>query len=98
MFSNSILGDILKQLPRDVVSDKVRDHGSDRWSKSFKRWDQLVALLTAQLSGASSLRELEAVFNAQSRHHYHLNAHPVRRSTLSEPPGAGSPLCSAISP
>lgn len=84
MFNNSIFGEILKQLPRDVVNDCVCRHGTDRWSKGFKSWDHLVALIAAQLSGTTSLRELETVFNGQSRHHYHLNAQPVHRSTLSD--------------
>ncbi|MFP6774522.1 MAG: DUF4372 domain-containing protein, partial [Alphaproteobacteria bacterium] len=44
MFSNSILGEILKLLPRDVVARHVREHGSDRWCKRFRSWDHLVAL------------------------------------------------------
>jgi len=92
VFSNSILGEILKLLPRDVVARHVREHGSDRWCKRFRSWDHLVALATAQLSGASSLRELEVVFNGQSRHQYHLNAHPVRRSTLSDASRSRTPL------
>ena len=92
MFSNSIFGEILKQLPRDLVADCGKRHASDRWSKGFKSWDHLVALMTAQLGGTTSLRELETVFNSQSRQHYHLHAGAVRRSTLSEASRSRTPL------
>jgi hypothetical protein len=44
----------------------------------------LVCMLYAQLSGASSLRVLEAGFNSQSRHHYHLGVSPIKRTTLAD--------------
>ncbi|MDV7341562.1 IS4 family transposase [Terasakiella sp. A23] len=84
MFSNSTFGDVLKLLPRDFVSKSVERHDSDRWRKTFKTWDHLVALLTAQFSGVSSLRDLETLLhNAQSQH-YHLGIRGVKRSTLSD--------------
>ena len=43
---------------------------------------QLVALLYGQLSGASSLREIEAGLQSHAARLYHLGAKPVRRSTL----------------
>ncbi|MBK9785038.1 MAG: DUF4372 domain-containing protein [Betaproteobacteria bacterium] len=56
-------------------------------TKGFGCWDQLVAMLCGHLSGAESLRQLEAGFNSQSNHHYHLGTGPVRRSTLAEANG-----------
>ena len=82
----------MKRLPRDVVSDSVWRYGSGRWVKDFKSWDHLVALTAAQLSGTTNLRELEAVFNSQSRHHYHLQAKAVHRSTLLDASRTRSPL------
>ncbi|GHU32102.1 hypothetical protein AGMMS50256_21630 [Betaproteobacteria bacterium] len=41
-------------------------------------------MVYAQLSGASSLRVLEAGYNSQSKHHYHLGTRTLRRSTLSD--------------
>lgn len=84
MFSNSVFGEILKQLPRGLVADCVARHEADKWVKRFRSRDHLVAMLVAQFAGASSLRELETVFNSQASHHYHLNAGPVRRATLAD--------------
>ncbi|TIS52821.1 MAG: IS4 family transposase, partial [Mesorhizobium sp.] len=47
-------------------------------------WDHLMVLIYAQLSGADSLRSLEAGWNANSQHHYHLGSDVLRRSTLSD--------------
>ncbi|TIS85175.1 transposase, partial [Mesorhizobium sp.] len=43
-----------------------------------------MVLIYAQLSGADSLRSLEAGWNANSQHHYHLGSDVLRRSTLSD--------------
>lgn len=48
-------------------------------------------MVYAQLSGVSSLRELEAGFNQHRSQHYHLNARPVRRTTLADANGKRNP-------
>jgi IS4 transposase len=75
---------ILKALPRGAFDRIVNSHQAEKHSKGFGCWDQLVAMVYAQLSGASSLRVLETGFNSQSTHHYHLGTAPIRRSTLSD--------------
>lgn len=84
MFRTSILGDFFKHLPRREIRGLARAHGSDRYVKSFTTWDHLVAMVVAQLSGCTSLRDLESVFNGHGSHPYHLHTHEVRRSTLSD--------------
>ena len=59
-------------------------HDGDAYDKSFKSWDHLVVLIYAQLSGATSLRSLQAGWNANCQHHYHLGSDLLRRSTLSD--------------
>jgi len=61
----------------------VSQHEGDRYVKTFDSWSHLMTLIFAQLAGVSSLRELEAAWNAQGSAHYHLGAQPVHRSTLS---------------
>lgn len=84
MFRLSMLGDLLKLLPRDFVHKAVARHASDRWRKSFKTWDHLVAMLVAQLAGRTSLREIELLLAAHPSHRYHLNCTTVKRSTLAD--------------
>jgi IS4 transposase len=62
----------------------VDRHDGDAYDKSFKSWDHLVALVYAQLAGMGSLRALEAGFNANPQHHYHLGTGQLARATLSD--------------
>ena len=43
-----------------------------------------MALVYAQLGGIESLRALEAAWNANAHHHYHLGVGPLARSTLAD--------------
>ena len=84
MFSISRIQQVLQAVPRGAFDRIVQRHGADRYSKGFGCWQQLLAMVYVQLSGASSLRQLEAGFNAHASHHYHLNAREVRRSTVAD--------------
>jgi len=84
MFRISRFAELLKHLPRGVFDRAVEEEQGDRYRKRSSCWQQLVAMMYAQLSGVSSLRTLESSFNAQNAHHYHLGLNAVKRSTLSE--------------
>lgn len=84
MFSVNRFSELLKLLPRGVFDRAVRHHRADRYRKHCSTWQQMVAMLYGQLSGASSLRVLERGFNAHTSHHYHLGCRAVRRSSLAE--------------
>ncbi len=79
-----VLQQVLKHIPRRQFRSIVARHGGDKWVKSFTCWDQLVAMIYAQLSDQNSLRDLVASFNAEPGRHYHLGGGPLRRSTLAE--------------
>lgn len=78
-------------MPRGTFQSTVAKHRGDRYSKGFSCWDQLVAMVYAQLSGAASLREIEAGFNQHRNQHYHLGTRPVCRTTLSDANGKRNP-------
>lgn len=84
MFSLSRIGQAIQYLPRAAFDKIVERHRGDRYAKSFSSWDQLVAMVYAQLSGIRSLRELESGFNQHRNHHYHLGTGGVSRSTLAK--------------
>lgn len=65
MFRMSRLHEIMKALPRSAFQQIADNHRADKHSKGFGCWSQLVAIVYAQLSEASSLRVLEAGFNSQ---------------------------------
>ncbi|MGA9866433.1 MAG: DUF4372 domain-containing protein, partial [Acetobacteraceae bacterium] len=83
-YHDSVLGRLIKPISRRQFAATVSRHAGDAYDKSFQSWDHLVALIFAQLSGIDSLRGLEAVWNANAHHHYHLGSQPLKRSTLSD--------------
>lgn len=82
-FQDTVLGGLLKAVPRGQLARLVAEHGSDKGVRRLTSWGQLVALLVAQLAGCGSLREIEALFGSQGGALYHLGTERVRRSTLS---------------
>lgn len=92
MNSISRLQQVLQGVPRGAFKKIVDSHDGNRHVKRFDCWDQLVAMLYVQLSGTSSLRQLEAGFNAQVNQHYHLGTDCVRKSTLADANKKRSPL------
>ena len=84
MYSKTRFRTVLEGLPRGVFDHLVHDLNADKYNKGFSRWDQLLAMIFAQLSGVKSLRELESAFNGQAMHHYHLGTGSIKRSTLAD--------------
>jgi hypothetical protein len=80
-----IFTQLLSYIPRPLISEVARANNSDRYSKRFKTYDHLVAMLYVGFYHCSSLREaitgLQA--NASRLLHMGLTHHP-RRSTLSD--------------
>jgi putative transposase len=83
-FCDSIFGRLLKPISRVQLAAAVSRHDGNAYDKVFKSWDHLVALVFAQLAGVDSLRSLEAVWNANAHHHYHLGVGKLARATLSD--------------
>jgi putative transposase len=92
MHSISRIQQVLRAVPRRSFEQAVARHQGDKHVKKFTCWDQLVAMLYVQLAGADSLRQLEAGFNPQANHHYHLATGCVHRTTLSDANKKRSPL------
>ncbi|MBV8473462.1 MAG: IS4 family transposase [Hyphomicrobiales bacterium] len=91
-FTPTIFGKLLEAIDRRQFAAVVARHDGDAYDKSFRSWDHLVALIYAQFSDLDSLRGLEAGWNANGQHHYHLGADRLSRSTLADanrrrPPG-----------
>jgi len=83
-FVDSIFARLLKPIERREFRAIVQRHDGDAYDKTFKSWDHLTVLIFAQLQRASGLRGLEAAFNANAQHHYHLHVGELSRSTLSD--------------
>ena len=81
-FTPSIFGKLLEPIKRRQFDTLVARHAGDAYVKSFASWNHLLALVYAQFAAAVSLRGLEAGWNANRQHHYHLGSGPLVRSTL----------------
>lgn len=81
---NTLLHGLLQFIPWGRFDALVDEHGSDRRVRKLSSKSQLIALIHAQLSGASSLREVEATMASQQVRLYHLGASAPKRSTLAD--------------
>jgi hypothetical protein len=81
---NTLLHGLLQFIPWSRFEALVEEHGSDRRVRKLSSKSQLIALLHAQLSGSSSLREVEATLASQQTRLYHLGASAPKRSTLAD--------------
>lgn len=81
---NTVFHSILQHVPWHVFDRLVDAHDADRSVRRLSTKDQFVALLYGQLSGAASLREIEAGLASHAPRLYHLGARPARRSTLAD--------------
>ena len=79
---NTVLSQILRIFPRHEFQALANKHHVGQKFRSFSRWTQFVALVTAQLTGRSSLRDIEENMSAQAGKLYHLGIKPFGRSTL----------------
>lgn len=87
---NSVLHGLLKQIPWSRFEELVDEHGTDARVRRLSTKSQLVALLYGQLSGSTSLREIEAGLSSHAGQLYHLGAREVSRSTLADANAARS--------
>jgi transposase len=81
---NSVFHGLLKQVPWSFFDQLVDEHGGDAGVRRLSTKAQFVALLYGQLSGASSLREIEMGLQSHAARLYHLGASPAQRSTLAD--------------
>jgi len=83
-FQSTVFSQLVEPVSRRRFAATVERHAGDRYDKGFHSWDHLAVLIFAQFGGASSLREIETLWNVQPTAHYHLGSGLVSRSTLSD--------------
>lgn len=81
--NNTVFSQILKFVPRHEFSTLTKQYDGNRRQGSMSRWTQFIAMASAQMTGRSSLRDIESTLSRQSHIQYHLGAVAVKRSTLS---------------
>jgi hypothetical protein len=84
LHQNSVFHGLLKHVPWARFDALVDECGADVRVRRLSTKSQLLAMLFGQLSGATSLREIEAGLKSHAGRLYHLGASPARRSTLAD--------------
>jgi hypothetical protein len=81
---NSVFHDLLKRVPWTAFDRVVDQFGANEGTRHFTARQHLSALLFAQLSGACSLREIEATMASHQGRLYHSGAVAPKRSTFAD--------------
>ena len=79
---STVLNQVVGFFKRHEFESLARKHHCGQKFRSFSRWSQFVAMLTAQLSGRKSLRDLTENLAVQKHKLYHLGVKSVSRTTL----------------
>jgi len=79
---NTVLSQIVRIFPRHEFQSLASKHHIGQKFRSFSRWSQFLALLTAQLTSRSSLRDVVDSFGVQGSKIYHLGVKAFSRATL----------------
>lgn len=81
---NTVFHAVLKLTPWHVLDRVVDQFEANKRVRRLTTQNQFIAMLYAQLSGAQSLRAIEAGFESHATKLYHLGACEVSRSTLAD--------------
>lgn len=79
---STVLSQIVRIFPRHEFQSLANKHHVGQKFRSFSRWTQFVALLTAQLTSRSSLRDVVDNLSVQGHKLYHLGIKTFSRATL----------------
>lgn len=79
----SMFAQIVQLLPQSLFFGLVQKYQTDKGAKGISTWDQLIAMMFCQLSGAESLREISDGLYSSIGKLNHLGAQAVGRSSLS---------------
>ena len=81
---NTVFRQLSKWLPVAEIDRLVAENRADKGVRRLSTRELLLTLLFAQLSGARSLRDIEAILESQDTLRYHSGLPAVRRSTLAD--------------
>lgn len=79
---NTILQQLTSFFPRHDFEKLAKLHHKGQKFRSFNRWSQFLAMMTAQVSGLKSLRDITANIKSQGKRIYHLGMRQTSRATL----------------
>lgn len=79
---STVLSQIVRIFPRHEFQSLANKHHVGQKFRSFSRWSQFVAMLTAQMTGRSSLRDVVDNLGVQTSKLYHVGVKAFSRATL----------------
>ena len=78
-----VFSQLMDHAPQHLFRKCVREHGGNRYVKSFPCWSQFLCMAFAQLSCRTSLRDIEVSLRAHGRKLHHMGIRGgVSRNTL----------------
>ncbi|MYE87076.1 MAG: IS4 family transposase [Gammaproteobacteria bacterium] len=78
-----VFSQLMDHAPQHLFRKCVREHGGNRYVKSFPCWSQFLCMAFAQLSCRTSLRDIEVSLRAHGRKLHHMGLRGgVSRNTL----------------
>ena len=80
---NTIAAQFIKLVPRAEFNTLANQYHSGQAFRKYTRFDQFVCLLTMQMTGRTSLRDIVGNFKAQLSKLYHLGVNLMSKSCLS---------------
>jgi Transposase DDE domain/Domain of unknown function (DUF4372) len=81
---NTLMHELLRPMPWGTFDRLVEKHSSDKGVRALSTKSHMVSLMHAQLSGATSLRDVVATFASHHTRLYHLGVEAPKRSTLAD--------------
>ena len=81
---NSVFHALMQYVPWGDFDRLVDENGGDKGVRRLTSRDHFGSVLYGQLSGASSLRDIESALQSHRARLYHVNVKPVKRSTLAD--------------
>ena len=81
---NTVFRQIVTRIPFNELDTLIAQHHADKGVRRLDTKSLTLVLIFAQLSGARSLRDIEALLQTQPALRYHSSLREVRRSTLAD--------------
>jgi len=81
---NTVFRQVIKFIPWGTLDRLIVDTGADKGISQLDTKGQLLAMIFAQLGGAKSLRDIEALLESHATRRYHAGLPRGRRSTLAD--------------
>lgn len=82
-YVNTVLTQFLKLVPKSEFARLAHNHHAGQKFRKHSRFDQFVLLLTLQVTGRSSIRDVVENFKVQASKFYHIGIRLIPRSSFS---------------